>query len=97
MDPYTTHKIISDATFVAFAAIVAIGYPIARAYAKRIENAPADQRSLPSAEISDARLERVERAVEAMALEVERMSEGQRFMTRLLGESSRTKPPDSRT
>lgn len=33
------------------------------------------------------RLERVEQAVEAIAIEVERISEGQRFVTRLLSES----------
>jgi hypothetical protein len=33
----------------------------------------------------------MERAVEAMALEVERMSEGQRFMTKLLSDPERTK------
>jgi hypothetical protein len=32
------------------------------------------------------RLERIEHAVEAMAVEVERISEGQRFVTRLLAE-----------
>jgi hypothetical protein len=36
---------------------------------------------------SDQRLERVERAVEAIAIEVERVGEGQRFVTRLLSES----------
>ena len=34
----------------------------------------------------DARLARIEQAVEAMAVEVERISEGQRFTTRLLAE-----------
>lgn len=32
------------------------------------------------------RLERIEQAIEAMAVEVERISEGQRFVTRLLAE-----------
>jgi len=35
---------------------------------------------------SDARLERVEQAVEAIAIEIERVSEGQRFVTKLLSE-----------
>ena len=34
----------------------------------------------------DARLARMEQAIDAMAVEVERVSEGQRFTTRLLGE-----------
>jgi cell division protein FtsB len=39
----------------------------------------------PAAASTD-RLERLEQAVEALALEVERISEGQRFMTRLLAD-----------
>jgi hypothetical protein len=35
---------------------------------------------------SGARLERIEQAVDAIAIEVERVSEGQRFVTRLLSE-----------
>ena len=36
---------------------------------------------------SDGRLERLERGMEAIAIEIERVSEGQRFVTRLLSES----------
>jgi hypothetical protein len=35
---------------------------------------------------SPARLERMERGIEAIAIEVERISEGQRFVTNLLAE-----------
>lgn len=41
---------------------------------------------------TDARLARIEQAVEAIALEVERISEGQRFTTKLLSEQSRQSP-----
>ena len=34
----------------------------------------------------EARLDRIEHAVEAIAIEIERMGEGQRFVTRLLSE-----------
>ncbi|HST07967.1 MAG TPA: hypothetical protein VLJ83_07325 [Gemmatimonadaceae bacterium] len=37
----------------------------------------------------DQRLARLEQAVDAIALEIERISEGQRFTTRLLSEQSR--------
>lgn len=97
MDPYTVHSIIRDCTVVALAAIALIGFPVARAHARRIERTPREPRPLSSAEASDARLERVERAVEAMALEVERMSEGQRFMTRLLSEPVRDSQPEDRS
>jgi hypothetical protein len=36
---------------------------------------------------SAGRLERIEQAVEAMAIEIERVSEGQRFVTKLLSEA----------
>jgi len=38
--------------------------------------------------VSDERIARIEAAVEAIAIEVERISEGQRFTTRLLTEQS---------
>jgi hypothetical protein len=43
------------------------------------------------------RLARIENAIEAMAVEVERISEGQRFTTRLLSERSGDRPPDPAT
>lgn len=42
--------------------------------------------------LAEARLARIEQAVEAIALEVERISEGQRFTTKLLSEQSRPAP-----
>jgi hypothetical protein len=39
------------------------------------------------------RLERIERAVDVTALEVERIGEGQRFLTRALGERAVAEPP----
>jgi hypothetical protein len=40
----------------------------------------------------DARLERVEQTVESIAIEMERVSEGQRFVTRLLSERAQVPP-----
>ncbi len=45
----------------------------------------------PPDPLSAARLERLEHAVDAIALEVERISEGQRFATKLLSEQARQK------
>ena len=42
-----------------------------------------------SAPLADARLSRLEQAVDAIAVEVERISEGQRFTTKLLSEQAR--------
>ena len=63
-----------------------IGFPIARALARRIEKS-ADQPRVP-AEVS-ARLERMEQAIDTIAVEIERISEAQRFTTRLLSERAR--------
>lgn len=41
---------------------------------------------MPGNAETSMRLERIEQAIEAMAVEVERISEGQRFVTRLLAE-----------
>ena len=43
------------------------------------------------------RLERIERAVETTAIEVERIGEGQRFLTRALGEGSVAGPKHADT
>jgi hypothetical protein len=42
--------------------------------------------------VTEQRLARIEQAVDAIALEVERISEGQRFTTKLLSEQSRPLP-----
>jgi hypothetical protein len=56
---------------------------------------PRAPRALP-AELTE-RLDRIERAVDVTALEVERIGEGQRFLTRTLGERSVADParPDA--
>lgn len=58
--------------------------PIVIARARRIWKTPQVPRSMPVA--AEGRLERIEQAVEAIAVEVERVSEGQRFVTRLMSE-----------
>jgi hypothetical protein len=40
----------------------------------------------------DARLERVEQAVESIAIEIERVSEGQRYVTKLMSERAQPVP-----
>ena len=76
---------------IVFGTVSAIGFPLARAFARRIEGGRRDATPMP-ADVSD-RLDRIERGVEAIALEVERISEGQRFVTKLMAE--RSSPPTS--
>ena len=68
-------------------AVSAIGIPIARAYARRIERGPLEPMMPPEMK---TRLERMEQALDSIAIEVERISEAQRFTTKLLAE----KPKD---
>lgn len=63
--------------------VTVIGVPIARAYARRMERGPATS-GIPN-EVN-ARLERMEQSLDSIAIEVERISEGQRFTTKLLAE-----------
>lgn len=72
---------ISIAFFVSMAFII-VGLPIARAFARRMDrkSAPA-----PVSEIVP-RLDRIEQAIEAIAIEVERVSEGQRYTTKAIAE-----------
>lgn len=64
-------------------AVIAIGVPIARAIARRL-----DRRGVvaPASPTIEPRLERIEQAIEAIAIEVERVSEGQRFTNKLMSE-----------
>lgn len=59
--------------------------PISIAMAMRIFRRGSQQRTAMSPEIAD-RINRIEGVVEATALEVERIGEGQRFVTQVMGE-----------
>jgi hypothetical protein len=76
-------EIVVPLGFFATAIIVVIGVPMARAYSRRMD-AQSRNPQIPS-EVA-ARLERMEQAIDSVALEVERISEGQRFTTKLLSE-----------
>ncbi|MEO8910927.1 MAG: hypothetical protein ABI408_11955 [Gemmatimonadaceae bacterium] len=73
---------ISIAFFITIAAII-IGLPIARAFARRMDRRGGTSQ-IPS-DLSN-QIGQLNQAVDAIALEVERISEGQRFTTRLLSE-----------
>jgi hypothetical protein len=65
-------------------AFIIVGLPLARAFARRMDRR-AGGTSQVSGDVS-AQLNQLNQAVDAIALEVERISEGQRFTTRLLSE-----------
>ncbi len=51
------------------------------------------KRAAAQPRVPDDRLQRLEQAVDAIAIEVERISEGQRFTTKLLAERGAAVPP----
>lgn len=81
---------ISIAFFLTIA-IIAIGIPIARAIGRWIDRRPTAPQ-IPSQ--VTAQLNQLAQAVDAIAIEVERISEGQRFTTRLLSEQAKKLPPE---
>jgi hypothetical protein len=77
-------EIIVPLGAMATAIVLAIGVPVARAYTRKMD---ADSKN-PQVPLEVAnRLERIEQSIEAVAIEVERISEGQRFTTKLLSEA----------
>lgn len=77
--------IIAIVGFFTTAIIIAIGLPLVRGLVRRWDRKPVEPAL--SADTA-ARLERIEQAVDAMAIEVERIAEGQRFVTRLMSEQA---------
>ena len=69
---------------------IVIGRPLVSAWAKKLEN--ESKRPAIPGDVA-ARLERMEQSIDAIAVEVERISEGQRFTTKLLAESTNTPVP----
>jgi len=72
--------------------IMVLGFPMVRLVTKWLEPKPVPPRELGA--IND-RLERIESAVDAIALEVERISESQRFTARLQSEQQAPRLPAS--
>lgn len=68
---------------------VAIFTPIARAYARKMDR----QSDAAVPEHVTARLERMEQSIDAIAEQVERIAEGQRFTTKLLAEKEPQRVP----
>jgi hypothetical protein len=81
VDPADVLATVGGTLALAFVAVLFF------AFARRIWR--GGRRPQPPLADSTQRLERIEQAIEAVAIEVERISEGQRFVTRLLSEGNR--------
>ena len=79
---------------VAVSLFGSVAYSINAIARAAVAHRKAEQ-ELPSSSVTEARLARIEQAVDAIALEVERISEGQRFTTRLLSEQAQGIPRQS--
>jgi len=77
---------ISIAFFVMIAAVI-IGLPLMRAIARRIERGTPPPAQIPNE--MRQQIQQISASVEAIAIEVERISEGQRFTTKMLAERTR--------
>jgi len=76
-------KDVSIAFFVMCAVII-VGFPIMRAIGKRIERGAPVPLSVPAE--MQAQMQHLMQSVDAIAIEVERISEGQRFTTKMLAD-----------
>ncbi|MGH7664083.1 MAG: hypothetical protein ACRENI_07300 [Gemmatimonadaceae bacterium] len=78
-------EIIVPLGFFAMVCTLALGIPLVRARIKKVE---AGRKPGTARLATDAteRLERMEQSLDAVAIEIERISEGQRFLTRLMSE-----------
>jgi hypothetical protein len=83
--PEIAHEVVRIVqSFFATIAVIALGIPLMRAFARRFIDRPP---ATPVLSVNvENRLERIEQAVEAMAIEVERISESQRYLTKLMTE-----------
>jgi len=87
--PPMTPDYIPENMIIFIVAIIFVGFPLAIAAAriawKRASHAPAPSTAQLPAE-STRRFDQLEHAVDAIAIEVERISENQRYLTKLLSE-----------
>lgn len=73
-----------DLIIISITAItLGLGMPLVRAWVRRLDAAAKPSPSLGSGEVLQ-RLHAIEQSVESIAVEVERISENQRFTTKLL-------------
>ena len=79
--PVIPHEAVTiSIAFFVMVAVIIIGLPIARAVSRYFDRRASSPALNP--EIT-AQLQRIEQAVDTMAIEVERISEAQRYMVRL--------------
>jgi hypothetical protein len=84
--------VVISVAFFVMCAFIAVGFPLVRAWARRLDKRSAAPAGADSE--TRERLERIEQAVDAIAVEVERISEGQRFTTKVIADLRALPQPD---
>ncbi len=74
--------------------VMLLGYPIIRFITRVIEKR-LDRSALPASEVN-AQLRTLQNSLDTMAIEIERISEAQRFQAKLMAERERVALPESR-
>jgi hypothetical protein len=87
--PLSVNRVNFEPILIVFTIFVLC--PVALAWARSIWKRGSQPRPLPDRD-TVMRLERMEQAMDAIAIEIERVSEGQRFVTRLLAEGKSPVP-----
>ncbi len=77
-----SHQVLIPLAGMFMIVTLSLGVPLVRAFSRRWER----EQSLPPSAGDREQLARIEQAIEAMAIEVERISESQRFTTKLLSD-----------
>lgn len=75
--------ILAVGGFFVTVIVLGLGIPLVRSWTKRKE-LEASGRLIPAS--MDDRLQRIEQAIDTMAVEVERIAEGQRFVVKLMAD-----------
>jgi len=75
-------------TAISIIFLLAVALPVVITMCLRFLRRPVPARPDPEVREINGRLENLERGMEAVAIEIERMSEGQRFVTKLLSEGT---------
>jgi hypothetical protein len=83
-------EIVIPLAGMSMVVLLSLGIPFVRALTRRWEQQRLQPKVPPEV---IGRLERIEQAVDAVAVEVERISEGQRFTTKLLSERASDEAP----
>lgn len=76
---------------MTFTLMLAVVIPLSIAYARRIWRG-TPKSAAPQRDDLSPRFDRLEHAVDAIAIEIERISEGQRFMTKVMAERPAERP-----